>query len=253
MSEPSPKDRFITVYGFRPVRAALQDPALRLDKLVIAEGEKGATVRELEQAALARDVRVVRVSRHQLSLLSGSPRHDNGVLLDVVAPRMRPLADALAERPFRRPATVLILDGIRTPSNVGMIIRTAVAAGLGGIVVPHRGVAELDPLVVKASAGVAFQAPLLRCASAEDGVRQLVEAGYLIGAASADGDSSLFDAELATPLALVLGSETEGISAEVAGYVAQRISIPMPGGVESLNVAGAAAVFCFELVRRNMT
>ncbi len=118
-----------------------------------------------------------RASAHRVKVLAGNGKQDQGVLADVVAPRMRPLSVALSGRP---PRSVLVLDGITTPANVGMIIRTATAAGLGGIVVPRRGVASLDPLVVKASAGVAFRAPLLRCATADEAARSCGQAGYRV-------------------------------------------------------------------------
>ncbi|HEY8456611.1 MAG TPA: RNA methyltransferase, partial [Actinopolymorphaceae bacterium] len=151
-----------------------------------------------------------------------------------------------------RPDTVLVLDGIKTPANVGMILRTATAAGLGGVVVPHRGVADLDPLVVKASAGVAFRAPVLRCGTAEEAVERLVEAGYEVVGLAADAKETIFETRVEPPVAFVLGSETEGVTDPVRPFVARWASIPMPGDVESLNVACAAAVVSFEIVRRRL-
>ncbi|WP_020577308.1 TrmH family RNA methyltransferase [Actinopolymorpha alba] len=251
--EVSPRDRFVTVYGFRPVLAALADDRLSIDKVLVAEGARGPSLREIVAAADARAVPVRRVPPHRLTLLSGNPRHDNGVLADVVAPRMRTLATALEARPHERPQTILVLDGIKTPANVGMILRTATAAGLDGVVVPHRGVADLDPLVVKASAGVAFHAPVLRCDTAEEAAERLVEAGYTLVGLAADGSESLFEAEIPSPVAFFLGGETDGVSPAARAYIGAWVSIPMPGDVESLNVASAAAVVAFEVVRRRLT
>lgn len=250
----SPKDRFITVYGHRPVQAALDDSALTIDKILIADGEHGPAARRIEETARGRNVGVQRVPAHRVKLLSGNGKHDNGVLADVIAPRMRTLADALSG-PERlsgpdRPARVLLLDGVRTPSNVGMILRTATAAGLDGIVVPHRGVASIDPLVVKASAGVAFRAPVLRAGTSADAAQQLRNAGFRLLGLGAAAEQSIFTVEVGPAVALVLGSETDGIGADVAKLITDWVSIPMPGPVESLNVASAAAVACFELVRR---
>jgi 23S rRNA (guanosine2251-2'-O)-methyltransferase len=185
-----------------------------------------------------------------VKVLAGNGKQDQGVLADVLAPRMRPLAAALSGRP---PRSVLVLDGITTPANVGMIIRTATAAGLGGIVVPRRGVASLDPLVVKASAGVAFRAPLLRCATAGEAVADLRAAGYRVFGLDGRASRTVFSGEFPDRAAFVLGGETAGVGAEVRGQVHEWLSIPMAGGVESLNVASAAAVLCFELVRRSAT
>ncbi|RBM10516.1 RNA methyltransferase [Prauserella sp. PE36] len=247
-SAVSPKDRFLTVYGRKPVLEALTDPALDVDKVILADVARGQAVTEIERAAKAAGVPVQRASAHRVKVLAGNGKQDQGVLADVVAPRMRPLATALAEQ--RPPSRVLVLDGITTPANVGMILRTATAAGFGGIVVPRRGVATLDPLVVKASAGVAFRAPVLRCVTALDAVEQLTEAGYAVYALGASGSASLFGLDLPSRAAFVLGGESQGVSEEVARYVAEWVSIPMPGDVESLNVSAAAAVLCFEVVRR---
>lgn len=251
--ETSPKDRFVTVYGFRPVLAALHDDQLAIDKVLVAEGARGPSVRDIVAAADARGVPVRRAAPHRITLLSGNGRHDNGVLADVVAPRMRTLQSALDARHHERPRTVLVLDGIRTPANVGMILRSGTAAGVDGIVVPHHGVAGIDPLVVKASAGVAFHAPVLRADTAQDAVERLVDAGYAVFGLAADAEESIFEVDLPEFAAFVLGAETEGVGASVRPYVGTWVRIPMPGAVESLNVASAAAVVSFELVRRGVT
>lgn len=244
----SPKDRFLTVYGRKPVLEALADPTLDVDKVILADTARGPVVTEIQRAAAASGVPVHRATAHRVKVLSGSGKQDQGVLADVVAPRMRPLHAALAVTP--PPSPLLVLDGVTTPANVGMILRTATAAELGGVVVPHRGVAALDPLVIKASAGVAFRAPVLRCTTAAEAVELLTESGYLVYALGTVSADTLFDIEPSSRTAFVLGGESTGISQEVARLVANWISIPMPGDVESLNVSAAAAVVCFELVRR---
>lgn len=237
----------MTVFGRKPVLEALTDRRLDVDKVILADNARGAAAREIIDAAGARSVRVERASAHRVKVLAGNGKQDQGVLADVVAPRMRRLADGLAARP----ATVLVLDGITTPANVGMILRTATAAGIEGIVVPRRGVASIDPLVVKASAGVAFHAPVLRCYTAEEACAALRDAGYPLYALDGAARQSVFDASLPRRAAYVLGGETAGVSPEARKHVTGLVSIPMAGGVESLNVASAAAVLCFELVRRH--
>jgi 23S rRNA (guanosine2251-2'-O)-methyltransferase len=246
-AEISPKDRFITVYGRNPVHEVLLDPDLHVDKVVIAEGAHGSGIKEIQQAARRRGLTVQQASAERVKKLAGNGRQDQGVFADVVAPRMLPLDVAIADGALRR---VLVLDGITTPANVGMILRTATAAGMDGIVVPRRGVASIDPLVVKASAGVAFKAPILKAFTAEEAVRDLKRAGFRIVGLDAEGDDDIFAAHLPEPVAFVLGSETAGHGPEVAAEVDAWVSIPMTAGVESLNVAAAAAVVCFELVRR---
>jgi 23S rRNA (guanosine2251-2'-O)-methyltransferase len=192
-------------------------------------------------------VPVQRVSAHRVKQLAGNGKQDQGVCADVVAPRMRSLASAVEAG---LTGSVVVLDSITTPANVGMILRTATAAGVAGIVVPRRGVASIDPLVVKASAGVAFHAPILTAHTAEEAVGSLRRNGFRVLALDSTHGGSLFGATLPTDAAYLLGGETAGLSPAVEAQVDEWLTIPMAGGVESLNVSAAAAVLCFELVRR---
>lgn len=253
MPEPSstrsPKDVFITVYGRKPVLEALADDALRVDKVVLADSARGEPVREIRAAARARGVPVQVASAHRVKVLAGNGRHDQGVLADVVAPRMAPVAEFVSDLGTRRGASVLVLDRVTNPANVGMVLRSATAAGLDGVLLPRRGVPAIDPLVVKASAGVAFSAPVLRAATAEQGCAELRAAGFVVFGLEAGGES-LLDADLPARVALVLGNESDGLSEPVRAELDGILSIPMFGGVESLNVASAAAVAAYELLRR---
>lgn len=245
--EISPKDRFVTVYGRKPVLEALDDPALSVDKVVLADTARGPAAREILDAARSRGVAVQRATAQRVKVLAGNGKQDQGVLADVVAPRMKPLALALEEGGLK---SVLVLDGITTPANVGMILRTATAAGIDGIVVPRRGVASIDPLVVKASAGVAFRAPVLRCGTSAEASALLRASGFPLYALDSHASDTIYSASFPAHAAFVLGSETAGITEDVRPHITSWLSIPMAAGVESLNVASAAAVLCFELVRR---
>lgn len=247
---PSPRDVFITVYGRKPVLEALIDPALTVDKVIMATHARGDTVEEILDAAAHRRVPVQRASAHRVKVLAGNGRHDQGVLADVVAPRMRPLDSAL--KTLGSPSAVLVLDAITNPANVGMVLRTATAAGIDGVVLPRRGVPSIDPLVIKASAGVAFHAPVLRSTTAEQACATLRAVGFaVLGlSSSAPGATSLFGDPPPARVVYVLGNETSGISPAVAAQLTGWVGIPMAGDVESLNVASAAAVVCFDWARR---
>src|SRR5204862_2838788 len=134
---------------------------------------------------------VQRASAHRVKVLAGNGRHDQGVLADVVAPRMAPVDDFLDD--LVGPAAVLVLDRVTNPANVGMVLRTATAAGLDGVLLPRRGVPAIDPLVIKASAGVAFRAPVLRSATAAQGCAALRAAGVATLGLAGDAGPSLLE------------------------------------------------------------
>ncbi len=95
MPQPSPKDRFITVYGRKPVLEALADPALDVDKVIVADNARGPEIKDIELAARRRRVPVQQATPQRVKVLAGNGRHDQGVLADIVAPRMQRLASAL--------------------------------------------------------------------------------------------------------------------------------------------------------------
>ena len=105
----SPKDTFITVYGRKPVQEALDDADLHVDKVVLADDARGEPVRAILAAAKARGVPVQRASAHRVKVLAGNGRHDQGVLADVVAPRMQPVDEFLLDL-GNDPGAVLVLD-----------------------------------------------------------------------------------------------------------------------------------------------
>lgn len=247
----SPRHTYLTVYGRKPVLEAL-DAGLPVARVHLADGARGDVVADIVEAAKRRGVQVQRVSDRRVSAISGNSKQDQGVVADVTAPRMQSLMAFLEQRTGRHHATaVLVLDGIHNPANLGMILRSATAAGLDGVVVPDAGTADIGPLVIKASAGVAFRAPILRIDRAEYAAAQLADARFELVAVDSGGES-LFEARLSDRVALVLGNETAGISPELVGYCTRTVSLPLANDVESLNVAVAASIVSYDLVRRRL-
>lgn len=243
-----PRDRVITVFGRKPVLEAVSDGAMAVERIFVADSARGGVVQEILRAARQRGLEVQRVTERQVNRISRNARQDQGVAADVRARRMGAIGDQLAQIGPR--AAALVLDGVTTPANVGMILRSATAAGLNGIVLPRRGSPEVGPLVIKASAGVAFQAPIWRCETVEEGVAALKAAGFRLYGLAADGALDLFEAPFPDRVAFVLGNETHGVSPPIARLLDGAVRIPMAPGVESLNVATAGTLVGFELLRR---
>lgn len=246
----SPKDTFITIYGRMPVLEVLQDDSLQVDKLIVADNAQGENLDRILALARRRGIPVRSAPPHRVKLLAGNGKQDQGVLADVVAPQMRTIGEFVESAPRGR-CQVLVLDGVNNPQNVGMIIRTATAAGLAGVVLPRVGSPDIDPLVIKASAGVAFRAPVIRCRTGAEAAEELSRAGFRVYGLSGEARTSLYAERLPDRPAFILGNETTGIAEETSRWIEAWLSIPMAGGVESLNVATAAAVVCFDLVRRD--
>ncbi|MGI9601135.1 MAG: 23S rRNA (guanosine(2251)-2'-O)-methyltransferase RlmB [Acidimicrobiales bacterium] len=146
---------------------------------------------------------------------------------------------------------LLVLDGITDPGNLGAILRTAECAGVTGVVLPRHRAAHLTPTVTKAAAGAIEHLRLAVVAGLPAAMTDLTAARiWTVGLDASSGDS-LFDLEVADePLALVLGSEGSGVSRLVAKRCDALVSLPMHGVLGSLNVASAAAVALYEVVRR---
>jgi 23S rRNA (guanosine2251-2'-O)-methyltransferase len=242
----SPRDRFVTIYGRMPVLEALLDETLPVDKVVLARSAQGDSVDDIVRAARRRQIRLERADATRVTRLSRNGRHDQGVVADVVAPGLADLGAWIEGG--RADVDVVVLDGVTNPANVGLVLRVATAAGMA-TALPRQGSPDLGPLVVKASAGVAFRATVLRCATALEGCAALAEAGWTLVGLDAGASTAIWE-PLPRRVALVLGGETGGFSAAVGALFDERRSIPLEAGVESLNVATAAAVAAFELRRQ---
>lgn len=240
----------IVVFGRRVVEEALALPEVEPLELRIAERTPGELRHALRSAARARGVEAEVVRDREVSALSGEPRHDQGVALRI---RLRQVMDAdgfLASRTgaaARRPTRVLAFDGLTNSQNIGMIVRSAVATGIDGLLWPQVGVPWINGLVVKASSGTVLRAPVVRCDELVEGLAAFQGAGFECLGLDAHGDASLYDLAPKHRLVVVVGNETRGLGREVRELLDGTFSIPMVGGVESLNAAVAASLVCYRL------
>ena len=143
---------------------------------------------------------------------------------------------------------VLVLADVADPGNAGTLLRSAEASGTGGVIFAGETVEAFNPKVVRSSAGSLFRAPLAVDVSIESALNSLAAAGYTtVGTVARDG-LSYDELDLRQGIAVVLGNEAHGLPRDVA--VETLITIPVEGGAESLNVAMAGTVLCFEAARQ---
>jgi 23S rRNA (guanosine2251-2'-O)-methyltransferase len=239
-------DRILTVYGRKPVLETLRDPQLQCHALHLAENNRqSGIVADIEASASARGIPVKYHSRAELARLSKNGKQDQGVALDILCPGFSSLKDYLQTLISRPPQRLLALDGITNPQNLGMIIRSATAGRIDGIIWTRRGNAALGPLVIKASTGTLYRAPLLIGSSMTEALGQCRQAGIEVCTLAADASQTLFEHRPEGHCVYVLGNETDGVSQEVARLADHSLSIPMENDVESLNVAVTASLIAY--------
>ena len=227
---------FVLVEGPRLLAEALRS-GLRVEAVACAGGEPVAWPAGLDP----------RVERFTLppALLKALTEVETPQGLVAIVERPAPNEAWLASARF-----VLLLDGVQDPGNVGTLFRTAEAAGVSGLLLTEGCADPLSAKVIRASAGAVFRLPYASGLPPSEAPRRLPPGMPLLAATVDPREPSLFEAELSLPLALALGSEGQGLSAEVERAATRRARIPVAREVESLNVGVAAGIAMFEISRR---
>jgi 23S rRNA (guanosine2251-2'-O)-methyltransferase len=231
----------LVVPGINPVRELLRS-GVPVRRLLVGAGPRSE---ELAAAARARGIAPEWVGREALAHLAGGLHHQGVVALAApfaYAPLERLLAPGCA--------SALVLDGIQDPRNLGAILRTARAAGVGGVVLPRDRSAAVTATVVAASAGLVFGLPIVRVANLVRTMEALKREGYWLVGLAAGAAQDLFSLELPSRPALVVGAEGGGLRSLVRRTCDFEARIPMAPGVDSLNVAVAAGIAVYEVVVR---
>ena len=238
------------IVGINPVEGALSNDAERVRELVIEQGQRNARVLELAERAKALKITVNHRPREQLDKLAGEAHHQ-GVAALYEPPPMAHENDlaALMERDGSG-TLVLVLDGVTDPHNLGACLRSSAAAKVTAVIVPKDRAVGLTPVVRRASAGGADRVPLIAVTNLARTLRELKDAGVWITGLDGETETSIYAVDFKGPVAIVLGSEGEGmrrLTRELCDFVAK---IPMPGAMESLNVSVATGVVLFEALRQ---
>lgn len=235
------------VIGRNAVRELLKS-GRSIDKIFVQRGEREGSITELVAKALDRKIPVIESERQKLDSLSGGSVHQG--IVAMAAQKEYVDLDALFEIAAQRdePPFFVIAENIADPHNLGAILRSCEAQGVHGLIIPKRSSCGMTPTVTKASAGAIEHVAVARVGGIAAAVEELKRRGVFVYAAETGG-TDVFEQDFSGPVAIVLGSEGEGISRLVRERSDFVVSIPMYGKVNSLNVSAAAAIV-ISLARR---
>lgn len=239
------------IYGINAVREALHGRRRKPIELFLLGEARSARLEALLQDANRAGIPVRQRERHDLDRLAGH-HHHQGAVLRVEPFAYAPLEDLLARwRASGNEAFFLLLDGITDPHNLGALLRSADAAGCHGVIVPKDRSCPVTAVVDTASAGALEHVLLAQVTNLARTIESLKREGiWVYGLAGERDAQTLYRADLCGNLALVVGSEGEGLRHNVRRHCDGLYRIPMHGGVASLNASVAAGVALFEVVRQ---
>jgi TrmH family RNA methyltransferase len=235
--------RVFLAEGHRQLRRALEAHAVVRDVLVAPELYLGAADAELVWLAERRGARVVELSEPAFRSISCGARPDG--LLAVI----ERWTTALVALPVSPSPLMLVAQGVERPGNLGTIVRTACSSGATGLVACDMRTDVFHPDSVRGSVGTLFHLPVAECAT-QKALPWLREHGIGVVVATPEAERPFWAADLAGPVALVVGSERHGVSDTWRAAADELVTIPMPGPSDSLNVAVAAGIVLFEAVRQ---
>lgn len=240
------KESFI--YGVHPVLEALH-AGKEVEKLILSSSAKGAAISEIRSLAAKNNAPIQHVPNEWFNKL-GRINHQ-GVVCYLSVVEYQPIEEILplvyerGETPF-----FLILDRITDVRNFGAIARTAECAGVHAIIVPSRGHALITADAVKTSAGALNAIPICRADNLKETIDYLRNSGLKIVAATEKGDKFYDEIDLSAPVAIIMGSEEDGVSPAYLKLSDEIVKIPMKGTINSLNVSVATGIMTFEVVRQ---
>ncbi|HYM61455.1 MAG TPA: 23S rRNA (guanosine(2251)-2'-O)-methyltransferase RlmB [Thermoanaerobaculia bacterium] len=233
------------IYGLNPVLEAIRAHADRVRYIAVSREHGGKLRRTIDEAKRA-GVAVRTLSPEQVDRLAGRGVH-NGIVAEVSESGYADFDEVIEREAIH---FVLILDGITDPQNLGAILRVAEGFGVDIVVIPQHDSVGLTPAAVKASAGASEWVPVAQVTNLARTIERLKELDYWVYAAAIGGGRP-HEIDFKGKVAIVLGSEGKGIRRNVLEHCDCTVTIPMRGRLESLNVATAAAVLCYEVRRQN--
>jgi len=237
------------IAGRNPVMEALRAETI-IEKVVVLAGIKGTAIEKIKGLAKRRRVPFVEVGKGKFRELV-SDTTTQGVVAIVGTKEYVEVEDILAVAQQRgEPASILILDEIEDPQNLGALIRTAECAGFHGVIIPKHHAASVNQTVAKTSAGASEHMPVAKVVNIANTLDELKEKGLWMVGTDGGAEREYTELEYDMPVALVIGNEGKGIRQLVREKCDFLVKIPIYGKVESLNASVAGALVMYEIVKQ---
>lgn len=239
------------IFGIRAVIEAIHSGAV-IDKVFLfRETQSSDLMRDLMRILKQKNINFSYVPVEKLNRFTS--KNHQGVVA-TISPVNFISIEELTENAFKQTSTplFLILDQISDARNFGAIIRTAECSGVNGIIISKQGAAPVNGDTVKTSAGAVFNIPLCKVEHIKDAVFFLQGSGIKTVGATEKTEHTLYDLDLKSPLAIVMGSEDRGINPSVLKIIDEKAKLPMFGKISSLNVSVACGAFLYEVVRQRL-
>ncbi|MDD5153375.1 MAG: 23S rRNA (guanosine(2251)-2'-O)-methyltransferase RlmB [Desulfovibrionales bacterium] len=240
------------IWGIHPVQEKLKNNPELVQKILVKYGGQGKARQAIIYLARSLSVSVQFEKEEVLEHIVGHSHHQ-GIVAYIQEVSYKTLEDILSYVATTTYGLILVLDGIVDPQNLGSLIRSGHAAGVQGIVIPKDRSAQVTGTVEKVAAGALTYVPVARVTNIVRALERLKEAGYWVIGTDAGADKTIYETDLKTNVALVIGSEAKGMRPLVRRHCDLMVSIPMLGKVSSLNAAVAGAVVLFEILRQRTT
>tara|TARA_B110000971_G_C19950870_1_gene473291 strand:- start:263 stop:1012 length:750 start_codon:yes stop_codon:yes gene_type:complete len=239
------------LFGFHAVQSRMRQHATSIQEILIDEGRVDPRMKDIIKLAEASNIRVMQVDRDRLDGMAGRNGRHQGVVARVVDTPIpyKDIHDVL-ESDLKEPPFFLILDGVEDPHNLGACLRVADGMGVHAVIAPKDRAVGLNATVRKVASGAAETVPFISVTNLARTIRELKEAGVFVIGTTMDSESTLLNTKLDGPIALVLGSEGDGIRRLTAESCDALVTIPMFGSVESLNVSVASGICLYEVRRQ---
>lgn len=236
----------IVIVGRHAVKEAITS-GHSINKILIQDGIKKQQINDILKNAKDQKIIVQTVPKSKLDFLSTAPHQGVAAL---IAPYEYADFDQFLKQQKEGLSTVMILDGLEDPHNLGSILRTADASGVDGVIIPKRRSVSLTQTVAKASTGAIQHVPVIRVTNLAKTIDELKDNGFWVAGTEANNATDYRELEADMSLAIVIGSEGQGMSRLVSDKCDFYIKIPMVGHVNSLNASVAASLMMYEVFRK---